>query len=556
VKSPGLLLYLSSVGVYGDQQGQAVTEETPAAPRTARAKRRLEAEEAWRNLGQPLVVARLPGIYGPHRGPIAKAREGNTRIEKPGHVFSRIHVEDVALFCKVVASKVLSGASSDFFANAATVSVVNCCDSDPSPQHEVSALAYELLGRSVPPAVPFDSAELSAMQRSFYEESRLMVNTKLLSIVGDLKYPSYRTGLPASLREEEKLSGGSAGTPVTCRIAAALAAATSPLTRLARCLLLGGGGNTVHVALVDNGSLKAESTLSLRRLARQLEAKLAADMGAEAEAGRQRLCTYRVWPVSARFSNRIPPRELEGQPGELLGDCLNRLAALIGGGSWLNGSSGSIIILPLLIGPSSTLTSTLPQAAHAAVSAAAPSTVLDVEICPSLVCLCPMIYGASTTGAIALARILAESLAALSSNAEEENRNEVVFICDHGSPAKRVTDAREAVRVALEAELGHSVRACCMERREGPDYDFNGPLLEDALLALPPGTSARVALLFLQEGRHAGTGGDIDKIVAKACEQRTDLRIQTTKVLAYHQGLVTLLAERLKKPIPLRLLHE
>jgi len=510
------------VGVYGDQQGGRVTEETPPAPRTARAKRRLAVEEAWRALPlHGLAIVRLPGIYGPHRGPLAKAREGNTRIVKEGHVFSRIHVEDVVQLCVVLLQQMRGGGRSSF-GDAGEVSVINCCDGDPAPQHEVTALAYELLGRPVPPAVPFDSAELSAMQRSFYEESRYMVNDKLLGLVGTLRYPSYQAGLRACLAQEREAAPQ----------AGMLGLAKEALARVRDALVTVGAAPT-RVALVDNGSLKPEATLSLRRLAAALEAEAA-----------QRGQNLKVSAVSARFADRIPARDLEGQEAETLPGWLQRLAA--------TGKRQRVLLLPLLIGPSNTITKTMPGAARAVTS-------LEVELAPPLVCLCPALLAPGASGAAEVAGMLVDRLmdtgcAAGGGDAPGGNGAlHRVLLCDHGSPTAQVAAAREAVRVELQRRLGLDVAGCCMERREGPDFDFNGPLLEDALLALPTGARASVALLFLQEGRHAGPGGDIATIIIGVMEKRPDLQVATTQVLAGHPALVELLLRRTEKAVPLRL---
>jgi len=449
---------------------------------------------------------------------------------KEGHLFSRIHVDDIVRLCQVLVDP--HGAPGLF--DSGPAAVINCCDSDPAPQHEVSAFAYELLGRPVPPAIPFDSAELSAMQKSFYEESRHMVNSKLIEIVGELNYPSYHTGLPASLEEERRLSRPG----VLQRLLAPAAFLASAGGRIISACA---GEKPVRIALVDNGSLKAEATLSLRRLAADLEASLRSQ-------GRN----FRVEAVSARFAERIPAREVGGVPAEILPGWLKRVSAE------RRRRGNRVLMLPLLIGPSNTLTKTMPDAALA-------SPDLDVEICPTLVCLCPVLYGAGKTGAEVVADMLADGLTALGAPAvtngaaggagHGDEGNDCVMLCDHGSPVARVARAREAVRKALEHKLGQPVAGICMERREGPEFDFNGPLLEDALLALPTGTRVRVALLFLQEGRHAGPGGDIVQIIQGVLEQRPDLSVQTTKVLAGHKALISLLAERVLKSVSVRLFH-
>lgn len=236
--------------------------------------------------------------------------------------------------------------------------------------------------------------------------------------------------------------------------------------------------------------------------------------------------------VSARFADRVNARELEGRAADVLPKWLDRLSK--------EARPPPIVLLPLLIGPSDTLLKALPAAARA--------SGLDVDISPSLVCLCPALTKPDASGAADFAAMLQDRLQESGYTGSEH-----VILCDHGSPVSRVAAAREAVRVQLAKRLGTEVAGCCMERREGPEYDFNGLLLEDALAALPQGACARVALLFLQEGKHAGAGGDIASIVATALEKRPDLTVFTTKVLAGHPTLISLLFLRLSMAVPLRL---
>merc|ERR1719424_1747360 len=131
----------------------------------------------------------------------------------------------------------------------------------------------------------------------------------------------------------------------------------------------------------------------------------------------------------------------------------------------------------------------------------------EVSLAPCLVCKCPVIMEPGAIGATEVAGMLADRLASTEA-ADWTGEKDFVFVCDHGSPVARVAAAREAVREELERQLKRKVTGTCMERRDGPEYDFNGTLLEDHLMALPQGARAAVALLFLQEGRHAGPGGD------------------------------------------------
>ena len=184
--------YLSTTGVYGDHGGGWVTEESPLTPATARGQARVAAEAAWAELGLPLHVFRLAGIYGPGRGPFAKVRAGTARrIVKPGQVFSRIHVADIA---QVLWASIRAPAPGTAY---------NLCDDDPAPPEDVIAYAAALLGLPVPEAEDFDTAEMTPMARSFYAESKKVSNRRIKEDLGVvLRYPDYRSGLRALLTAE------------------------------------------------------------------------------------------------------------------------------------------------------------------------------------------------------------------------------------------------------------------------------------------------------------------------------------------------------------------
>jgi len=185
--------YLSTTGVYGDHGGGWVDEDTPLTPGTRRGAMRLAAEDAWRAIPDlPLHIFRLAGIYGPGRGPFAKVRAGTARrIVKPGQVFSRIHVEDIAQVLEASIRQPDPGA------------VYNLCDDDPAPPQDVILHAAELLGLEPPPEEAFDSAEMSAMARSFYAESKRVSNRRIKEELGvTLYYPDYRAELAALLQAE------------------------------------------------------------------------------------------------------------------------------------------------------------------------------------------------------------------------------------------------------------------------------------------------------------------------------------------------------------------
>ena len=193
--------YLSTTGVYGNHDGGWVDEDTPLTPSTRRGKLRVATEAAWQALaaeaGLPLHIFRLAGIYGPGRGPFAKVRDGTARrIIKAGQVFSRIHVDDIAQVLAASINRPNPGA------------IYNLCDDDPAPPQDVIARAAELLGLPVPPAVDFDTAEMTPMARSFYAESKRVRNDRIKDALEvTLIYPDYRAGLQALLTSEAASDG-------------------------------------------------------------------------------------------------------------------------------------------------------------------------------------------------------------------------------------------------------------------------------------------------------------------------------------------------------------
>jgi nucleoside-diphosphate-sugar epimerase len=181
--------YLGTTAVYGDRQGGWVDEDTPIEPTLARADRRARAEAAWLGSGLPAHIFRLAGIYGPGRNAFVNLKEGTARrIVKPGQVFSRIHVEDIATVLEASIGRPRPGA------------VYNVCDDEPAPPDQVVTHAAELLGVEPPPAQDYETAELSPMARTFYRDNRRVRNRRIKEELGvRLAYPSYREGLAALL---------------------------------------------------------------------------------------------------------------------------------------------------------------------------------------------------------------------------------------------------------------------------------------------------------------------------------------------------------------------
>ena len=188
--------YLSTTGVYGDTGGAWVDESAPLTPTGTRGKRRLEAEGGWLALGEDHGLAahvfRLAGIYGPGRNALAAVKRGTAkRIAKPGQVFSRIHVADIAQVLAASIARPRAGA------------IYNVCDDEPAPAADVVAHACALLGIAPPPLTPLEDADLSPMARSFYADSRRVSNDRIKTELGvTLRYPNYRAGLAALLAEE------------------------------------------------------------------------------------------------------------------------------------------------------------------------------------------------------------------------------------------------------------------------------------------------------------------------------------------------------------------
>ncbi len=187
----GWVGYLSTTAVYGDHGGGWVDETTALAPTTARGAARVRAEAAWQATGLPVHVFRLAGIYGPGRGPFEKVRDGTARrILKPGQVFSRSHVSDIATVLAASMARPDPGR------------VYNVCDDDPAPPEDVLSHAAHLLGLPEPAAIAYDRAEMSPMARSFYAENKRVSNDRIKAELGvRLRYPTYREGLAALLAE-------------------------------------------------------------------------------------------------------------------------------------------------------------------------------------------------------------------------------------------------------------------------------------------------------------------------------------------------------------------
>ncbi|MEM6625770.1 MAG: SDR family oxidoreductase [Pseudomonadota bacterium] len=185
--------FLSSTGVYGDLGGGWAFEETPIAPLSVEAKRRAIAEKQWLEVGAH--VFRLPGIYGPGRSAFDRLRAGRARrIVKPGQVFSRAHVDDIA------------DALARSIANPNRGRIYNVADDAPGPPQDVIAHAADLLGVTPPPEIAFEDANLPVAAQRFYSECKRVSNARLKAELGwSPIYKTYHQGLPAVLQKDASI---------------------------------------------------------------------------------------------------------------------------------------------------------------------------------------------------------------------------------------------------------------------------------------------------------------------------------------------------------------
>lgn len=192
---PARIVYISTTGVYGDCQGAWVTEETPTHPRSARGARRLDAEIAlfdWhRASGMPVVILRVPGIYGPGRLPLERITQGTPVVREEEAPYSnRIHADDLARVCIAAADRGRAG------------ELYNISDGQPTTMTDYFYRIADALDLPRPPAVSMAEArkQLTPGMVSFLEESRRIDNRKMREELGvTLLYPKLESGLPACL---------------------------------------------------------------------------------------------------------------------------------------------------------------------------------------------------------------------------------------------------------------------------------------------------------------------------------------------------------------------
>ena len=237
--------------------------------------------------------------------------------------------------------------------------------------------------------------------------------------------------------------------------------------------------------LVDNGSLRPDSVLSLRRLA----ASLSAQTGLE------------VVPASLLHSSKVDPERLEGIPAVNLERRI-RFS--------LESGERAFTVLPFFFGPTGAIVDYLPERIAS----------LRERFGHFEVKRAPFLFDRENpdTDNTPLVEILMENVQQVI--LENKLNMPRVALVDHGSPLESVNQVRNQLAGMLQERLGSSIgelSPASMERREGSQYDFNEPLLENLLIRDGWRESeVVVSMLFLSPGRHAGPGGDIDTICKTA----------------------------------------
>jgi nucleoside-diphosphate-sugar epimerase len=195
------VVYLSTLGVYGDRQGDWVDEDAAPLPTSDRTRKRLAAERVWQDFGRrrriAVAILRLAGIYGPGRNALIQVARGDARrILKPGQIFNRIHVDDIAQAIDAAFTRKASG-------------IFNVADDEPATTSDPLVFAAKLLGVPPPPEIAYEDAEpaMSPLAKSFWQECRRVKNDKLKRELGvTLRYPTYREGLRALFEQRENAS--------------------------------------------------------------------------------------------------------------------------------------------------------------------------------------------------------------------------------------------------------------------------------------------------------------------------------------------------------------
>lgn len=267
--------------------------------------------------------------------------------------------------------------------------------------------------------------------------------------------------------------------------------------------------------ITDNGSYRPEATLSLRSLASRL--------------GQRVDCP--IHPVSLLHSTKISPDKLDGVPAEIFEPFIKKKR---------EEGYNRFHVTPMFFGPSAAIKEYMPQRVEELKSNGWPE--LEVQIAP---CVVETLDPSETR----MAQILVDHIHA--ARERESYSSPSVAVVDHGAPRIKVTEVRNhlasQVRDLLSSDEFPHVVACSMERREGDEYAFNEPLLESIIGSEGFRDEVIVSMLFASPGRHAGPGGDVAQICEEAAQTHPNLRWCMTELVAGHDGIIDILAERFEE---------
>ncbi|RHY70951.1 hypothetical protein DYB38_008043 [Aphanomyces astaci] len=490
--------YVSSVSVYGDSDGATIDETAPLLAGTCRGLLRVQTEAQWLQSGLPVHVFRVGGIYGPGRGVIAQIQQGVARriVDLPDKVFNRVHVDDIVNI--LLQSVALPNPGS----------IYNVVDDEPATGFDVVTYACGLM--QVPPPSPISWADaeatMSAMGKSFFEETKRVSNAKVKAELGvAFLYPTYREGLAAQLAQEADDDILPASTSPH--------AAHPPLTSRRR-------GRTHVCFVVNRGALKTEPFLDLRAVCANLTRRFDG-------------CVQFV-PVSCSLSDQIPPSQLHGEPAQLFDAALAAVTSAAAMGPL------DLVILPLFIGNSGAITEFIPTTIDAAQRTRSAHNVPALRYSMGR-CLVDI----SKPSDNRVARILALKVHALCTKHQDAVGGVRVLVVDHGTANKEVHLSRDLIGSQLAKLLGNTVDAVETASMEGLGKDFNEPLLATAFDQYEMHSGlVIVALLFLSSDQHTGAGGDIDGIVQRVKASHPNLDVAVTSPLGSHPILTDMLTDR------------
>lgn len=267
----------------------------------------------------------------------------------------------------------------------------------------------------------------------------------------------------------------------------------------------------MKIFLTDNGSLRPASVRSLRRLSRELSKRTG----------------LAILPASLLHTNRIPAEELGGHRAPILEEQISE---------FLSSGERRFGVIPLFFGPSRALTEYIP-----AVEARLRKKTPEMEIIQAR----PLVEEGDPETIERVGTLLERGIQDVVSPGGSPPQ---IILVDHGTPEIRVNRVRELLGDYLREKmtLAHaSFQTAAMERREGPEYAFNDPLLESVLLRMKdtPGPIV-VSLLFLQPGRHAGPGGDIAQICEGALPEKRRQDLRFTPLVGEMEGILPILEDR------------